>query len=112
MKAAIEYFILMFVLMFSIFFIFNMIGMLRQIHDAHAYRDRVVSLIENFEGDSARVQELMKLSQSCSTCSYRPFQEEGRIGVTVSFKLRLNILKFERPIELKGLTQLQGSKLT
>lgn len=108
MKGAVEYFVVMLLVMFSILLIFNFIGVLYQIHTAHNYRDKVVSLIENYEGDTWQVTRAMNDDKRCSSCSYRSFLRDRRITVTVYYEIEIKMLNFIKNVELLGMTQIGG----
>lgn len=106
MKGAVEYFMVMLLVMFSILLMFNLIGVLAQIHAAHNYRDQVVSLIENYDGDSVEVKREMEAYLGCGSCSYRSFVRDSRIVVMVTYDLTIEMLEFEKQIDLLGMTQI------
>lgn len=111
MKGAVEYFIVMVLVMFSVLLLFSFIGVTRMIHDAHAYRDEVVALIDNHEGDSVEVKRIMVQSKQCDSCVYVSSYHNNRLMVKVDFEVRLNILNFSRRFQIKGMSSVGGDGL-
>ena len=106
MKGAIEYFVMMLLLMAGILFSFNFYWVYQQNHNAHAYRDQVANMIENFDGDLALVDTAMETSSICSSCTYKVYDKQGLTEIEVHYKLVLKILGIEQNMVIKGLSYL------
>lgn len=106
MKLAIEYFVLMILLMFGILVSFNVYGLYHQNHMAHAYRDQISNLIENYDGDLLQVEKALEISNVCSTCSFKVEEVNDMVWIKVFYTMKLNSLSFEYDTELKGLSYL------
>ena len=106
MKGAVEYFMLMLVFMVGVLFAFNFYGVYQQNHNAHAYRDQIANLIENYDGDVHQVKEIMAESTLCSSCSYTTLEEDSLVFINVKYTLKLHVLGISHDVIIKGLSYL------
>ncbi|HKM23774.1 MAG TPA: hypothetical protein VJY11_03245 [Erysipelothrix sp.] len=106
MKGAVEYFILMIVLMFGILFVFNFYGVYQQNHNAHAYRDKVANLIENYDGDIFLTNKALRNDDLCPRCTFTSHQEGPLVIIKVHYTLYLKVLGIEQEMMIKGLSYL------
>lgn len=92
--------------MFGILFTFNFYGVYHQNHRAHAYRDQVANLIENFDGDLVQVDLALKKNSLCSNCTYTAISKDLFVEIEVAYELSLKVLNIKHPVSIKGITYL------
>ncbi len=108
MKGAVEYFILMLVFMMSVLLIIDFASVPVQIQRAHSYRDQVVNLVENYDGDLVGVNERLLESSVCRSCRYVKVSEDSFL-LRIEYSIKMRLLGFEKEMSLKGLPNLAQS---
>ena len=106
MRGSIEYYLLMITLMFAILLSVDFISVIYRLHEAHSYRDQIVSLIENYDGDLDLVNGILKSASVCKGCTYEINQKDSLFDLSVEFSLSISVLDLHRPIKVYGMTVL------
>lgn len=106
MRGSIEYYLLMITLMFSILLSVDFISVIYRLHEAHSYRDQIVSLIENYDGNLDLVNSALRSASVCQSCVYEIKQTDRMFDLSVEFSLSISVLDLKRPIKVYGLTVL------
>ena len=97
LKAAIEYLVTL---------LFNFYTIYYQNHRAHAYRDQIANLIENYDGDLKAVDKVLDTDKLCGGCRYSTTQKGDFVYIDVFYTLRIQILNLRLDNRIKGLSYL------
>ena len=106
MRGSIEYYLLMITLMFAMLLSVDFISVIYRLHEAHSYRDQIVSLIENYDGDLDLVYNVLNTRSVCKSCVYEIKQIDRMFDLSVEFSLSISVLDLQRPIRVYGMTVL------
>ena len=106
MKGSVEYLITFMLIMAGFLLAFNFYGLYYQNHQAHAYRDQISNLIENYDGDMVAVERALDLESLCNSCEYKSSSKDGFVQIEVKYYLRIPVLNINRTITIKGLSYL------
>ena len=106
MKAAVEFYLLMFVFLTLCIMGIESVDMIHQINKVHQFKDYLVNTIDNHHAYDVHVQRLMENNTICKTCSYSVSEENNRYSVDVYFDLEFNFLDLEFPLHLKTFSNM------
>lgn len=106
MKASIEYLVTFLLIMAGILGAFNFYTVYQQNHRAHAFRDQVANLIENYDGDIEKVEMVLMEESLCRSCRYDIRNIEDFLVIDVSYDLMIQVFNLKHEVQIKGLSYL------
>lgn len=106
MKSVFEYYAIMILGMFFTVVLVQLVAVMVQVHEAHAYQDFVIAMIRHHHGYDRDTSATISEYGICSSCQYQVSFQDERYWVDVDFEVAIPIIGFTQTVGITGVSTL------